>query len=244
MVSATPSEPAQSGTQGAAAPALLRPQASGWWGKLPSQGDFVGDGLPPPLRQTWDGWLLRALAHAQRRLGHDALRSGLLSMPPWQCLVVPDAATDACCAWAGVVLAACDRVGRVFPLLLAEAYPLALLIDADLRALQQRALRLADWLDQVGVLATPADFDAGVRRLADEGWPTAAVGASSAVGADPQSAGASTVAQLCANHPGAGSFWWRPEPFGPLPPPRIEPWPPHEDLLLAWLGAAGDGGCG
>jgi type VI secretion system protein ImpM len=224
---------------------LLRPIVTGWWGKLPTQGDFVGEGLPVAWRTVWDEWLQRALAHALRRLGRDELRTRLLAMPPWQCLVPApaDAARDNGgrgdgTSWTGVVLAASDRVGRVFPMLLAEGYAADALAMAGVPALQRRALRLADWLDQVGVLAGPAEFAAGAQALTSDAWAPAAPPSAGDATA-PESA-TLTVGALCAAHPQVGSFWWRPEPVGVMPPPRLEPWPPAEALLLEWLGSPDD----
>ena len=241
-VTTSASAPDADGADGrapAAAPALLRPIATGWWGKLPTQGDFVGDGLPLAWRHVWDDWLQRALAQALGRFGRDGLRARLLAMPPWQCLVP---AADGGTAWAGVVLAAGDRVGRVFPMLLVEGYAADALDAAGVHALQRRALRLADWLDQVGVLSGPTDFAAGARAIGDEGWDASPPHAAATPAGDappaPAAAVDATVGALRAAHPGAGSFWWRPEPVGALPPPRVEPWPPSDALVTRWLGDA------
>ena len=64
------------------------PLAVGWYGKLPSRGDFVGRGLPKAWLRTWDDWLQRSLADASQRWGA-AMREHLLDMPPWQGVVLP-----------------------------------------------------------------------------------------------------------------------------------------------------------
>ena len=64
--------------------------------------------------------------------------------------------------WCGVVAPSSDRVGRVFPLLLAEAYDESTLDAVGLKPLQTRALCLADWLDRIGArLADASESPAG-----------------------------------------------------------------------------------
>jgi type VI secretion system protein ImpM len=205
----------------------LTPQSIGWYGKLPTRGDFVGRGLPPGWLQVWDDWLQRAMSGAGLQLGADALGQRLLAMPPWQCIVVPRLPDEP--VWCGVVAPATDRVGRVFPLLLAEAYDGQALDGAGLQPLQARALYLADWLDRFGALASPAAFEAGVAQLGSLHWPCRPAAGASA---------GDTVGGLRAAFPAAGSFWWCPEPVGTMPPPLVEDWPPRETLLLDWLGHA------
>ncbi|MEO7244671.1 MAG: type VI secretion system-associated protein TagF, partial [Rubrivivax sp.] len=206
----------------------LQPLTTGWWGKLPTQGDFIGHGLPETWRQVWDDWLQRGLALAQQRFGRVAAHQRLQSMAPWQCLV-PPVAGNADPSWAGVVVPGIDRVGRGFPVLLVEAYGAEALDRAGVHALQQRALRLADWLDQIGVQSAPGDFAAGAFAFAGESWD----GAADDAAAPPQ-----TVGALRAAHPAAGSFWWRPEPVGAPAAPWIDSWPPRDELVLEWLGGA------
>lgn len=206
----------------------LVPQSIGWYGKLPTHGDFVGRGLPPRWLQVWDDWLQRAMSGAGLQLGADPLGEQLLAMPPWQCLVMPAAPGEP--VWCGVVAPAADRVGRAFPLLLAEAYDEKVLNGAGLQPLQARALYLADWLDRIGAMSSPAAFEAGVAQLATKPWPWRP---------PPGAPSADTVAGLRSAFPDAGSFWWCPEPVGAMPPPLVEAWPPRESLLLDWLERAG-----
>lgn len=202
----------------------LRPLAFGWYGKLPTRGDFVGRGLPRPWLRAWDDWLQRSLADATQRLGAAALRRSLPDMPPWQCVVLPQERGQP--AWCGVVAPSSDRVGRVFPLLLAEAYEEATLDTVGLKPLQTRALCLADWLDRIGALSSPRVFELGAAELTAKHWS----------GRPAAAATLDTVATLRRSWPAAGSFWWRPEPFGDMPPPLVEGWPPRESLVLDWLG--------
>ncbi|SPH18690.1 hypothetical protein DEA8626_02232 [Defluviimonas aquaemixtae] len=83
---------------------LLSPPAPGFFGKIPSTGDFVSRGLPDVFRQRWDAWVTRHLApilRDVRQWPEDGLRFRLASGGR----VV-----------AGVVLAGADSAGRAFPL--------------------------------------------------------------------------------------------------------------------------------
>ena len=90
--------------------------ASSWYGKLPARGDFVGRGLPPRWRSDWDGWLQRGLALAATTLDDAALRERLRAFAPWRYLALPAPGE----IWCGIIVASHDRVGRAFPLTLAE----------------------------------------------------------------------------------------------------------------------------
>lgn len=87
-----------------------------WYGKLPARGDFVGRGLPPRWRSDWDGWLQRGLALAATALDGPALRERLRAFAPWRYLALPAPGE----IWCGIMVPSHDRVGRAFPLTLAE----------------------------------------------------------------------------------------------------------------------------
>jgi len=79
--------------------AVLNP-LTGFWGKLPSRGDFVGRGLPDPFRQKWDRWVATHLA-ARRNWPDGGLRLRI--------------AADTCEA-VGLLLPSVDAAGRRYPL--------------------------------------------------------------------------------------------------------------------------------
>lgn len=87
-----------------------------WWGKLPARGDFVGRGLPPRWRSDWDAWLQRGLALAATTLDGAALRERLGGFAPWRYVALPARGE----AWCGILVPSHDRIGRAFPLTLAE----------------------------------------------------------------------------------------------------------------------------
>lgn len=90
-------------------------QAPGFFGKLPSHGDFVSRRLPPAVRDCFDEWLQSALLQSRQDLG-EAWLPTWLSSPLWRFVVGPGVCGEQ--AWAGVMMPSHDRVGRCFPLLL------------------------------------------------------------------------------------------------------------------------------
>lgn len=88
----------------------------GFWGKLPSRGDFVRWGLPRDFLAPWDAWLGAAVAHARRRLG-EAWDAVWDAASPRRFLLAPGVCGP--CRVAGVWLPSRDRVRRSYPLTLA-----------------------------------------------------------------------------------------------------------------------------
>lgn len=100
------------------------PDAAGWYGKLPSLGDFASRRLSPDFVEAWDDWLARGLA-GWREQSPDTWLDAYLAAPSWRFIVSPGVLPAACgtVAWAGVLMPSVDNVGRYFPLTLAQ--PLA-----------------------------------------------------------------------------------------------------------------------
>lgn len=121
--------------------------ATGWFGKIPSTGDFVTRRLPEPFREAWDRWLQQALAGSRERLGEDWDRR-YLSMPAWRFLLSPGMAGAG--GWAGVLVPSVDAVGRRYPLTLACALPGE---SPDLAGTAQAA---AAWFDAIEGVALDA----------------------------------------------------------------------------------------
>lgn len=88
-------------------------------GKLPRHGDFVSRQLPQGFIVAWDTWLQRALATSQALLGSRWLDIYLTS-PIWW-FVLSAGVVDAR-VWAGLMLPSVDRVGRYYPLTLAQPF--------------------------------------------------------------------------------------------------------------------------
>lgn len=90
----------------------------GFFGKLPSEGDFVTRRLPWEFTSVWDEWLQQGMQASREVLGARWLEL-YLSAPIWRFQVAPGVCGPA--GWRGLFFASVDRVGRYFPLTLAFA---------------------------------------------------------------------------------------------------------------------------
>jgi type VI secretion system protein ImpM len=92
----------------------------GFHGKLPNVGDFVQRRLPASFVDAWDAAMQSALATASAAIG-ETWRETFLASPSWRFALC----TDVCdqLPWVGVVVPSYDRVGRVYPLVLAVSPP-------------------------------------------------------------------------------------------------------------------------
>jgi type VI secretion system protein ImpM len=92
----------------------------GFHGKLPNVGDFVQRRLPASFVDRWDAATQSALAIASVAVG-DTWREVFLASSPWRFAL----AAHVCghLPWVGVVAPSHDRVGRVYPLVLAVSPP-------------------------------------------------------------------------------------------------------------------------
>ena len=124
-------------------------EVTGWYGKLPSLGDFASRRLPPAFVEPWDDWLARGLA-VWREQSPDGWLDGYLASPSLRFVLMPGvlagASTEDSAAWAGVLMPSVDRVGRYFPLTLASPLPM---LPADAAELND----LLGWLQRLGDLA-------------------------------------------------------------------------------------------
>lgn len=133
-----------------AAGSAPRPQAAfpcGWYGKMPSTGDFVARRVPGGFCEAWGRWLGSVLDGSRARLGSSWL-DHFLSMPAWRFALAGGLVTPG--AWAGVLVPSVDSVGRYFPLAVASALPAARL-DLVATLLAARA-----WLDAMEEIALAA----------------------------------------------------------------------------------------
>jgi hypothetical protein len=132
--------------------------------------------------------------------------------------------------WLGAVVASCDRVGRIFPTLLVEAYDEAALCTMSIAALLDRAGEFADWLIEVNrEPISLKEFERGTAELSSTAWD---------IGVSDNGEGG--LLRLRDAWPLSRSFWWRLDDSVELPATLPEDWPPRDDLLLDWIGSAGD----
>lgn len=131
----------------------------GWYGKLPTLGDFASRRLEADFIEPWDHWLAEGIA-ALRAAQPDAWLDAYLQSPTWRFVLMPGVIGEQ--ALAGVLMPSVDRVGRYFPFTAVQA--LAALpqqpeqIDALLNALHE--------LDDLAVDAMHDDWD--IERLEAE----------------------------------------------------------------------------
>lgn len=138
----------------------------GWFGKLPSHGDFLQRRAPEAFVNAWDPWLQECLAQSRQQLGQGWLDTYLTS-PVWRFFL--SGGVIGASSYAGILLPSVDRVGRYFPLTIfaelpAELPPMAIAIHGR------------EWLKTVEALALHAlesedfrveDFDAGLLASAE-----------------------------------------------------------------------------
>jgi len=92
----------------------------GWYGKLPSLGDFASRRLPVEFVKAWDACLQEVIAASRDALGERWFDT-YLTMPIWRFVFLPGLVTQS--GWAGVLMPSVDRVGRHFPLTIAIELP-------------------------------------------------------------------------------------------------------------------------
>ena len=133
----------------------------GWYGKLPSLGDFASRRVDDGFLQAWDEWLARDLA-GWRGSDPQGWLERYLQAASCLFLATPGALGHPHGALAGVLTPSVDRVGRYFPLTLHAALPR---LPQD----EQECAGLLGWLrelDDVAVRAMQDDWP--IPRLEDE----------------------------------------------------------------------------
>ena len=90
--------------------------ALGFYGKLPSRGDFLRVSLSRSFAETWDSWLQAVLPAAQVRLG-DLWPEAWWRTRPWRFTSAGEGDRP---SMTGVWLPSADRAGRHFPLVIAS----------------------------------------------------------------------------------------------------------------------------
>jgi type VI secretion system protein ImpM len=92
----------------------------GFYGKLPSHGDFVSRSVADAFIDGWDRWLQASIAQSQRDLGEGWLELFLTS-PVWRFAFARGVVGST--PYAGILLPSVDRVGRYFPLTIVAELP-------------------------------------------------------------------------------------------------------------------------
>ena len=92
-------------------------EAPGWYGKLAPLGDFAHRRLPTDFVQASDAWLSRAMTASHQQLG-DRWLDVYLTAPVMRFAWAPG--VHGASWWFGVLMPSCDKVGRYYPLLIAQ----------------------------------------------------------------------------------------------------------------------------
>lgn len=91
----------------------------GYYGKIPSKGDFVAQALPRSFTDPWDAWLREVLAHSKSELGDKWMEYYLT------CPLYHYALSSGICgnqSWLGVMIPSVDSVGRYFPMTICKSF--------------------------------------------------------------------------------------------------------------------------
>jgi len=92
---------------------MHQPLDVGFYGKLPSHGDFLRRRVSDAFVGVWDGWLQDCMTASRKVLG-DRWLDVYLTSPVWRFACAPGTCGPA--PVAGVMVPSVDRVGRYFPL--------------------------------------------------------------------------------------------------------------------------------
>jgi type VI secretion system protein ImpM len=127
--------------------------AAGFFGKLPSAGDFVQRRLPASFVDAWDQHFEGAVAQSRAMMGGD-WHEAYHASPVWRFLLSPRVCGDT--AWLGVMGPGTDRVGRCFPMVIASA------LSADPETCRQALVHGASWCDTAERLHAAAQRDGSI----------------------------------------------------------------------------------
>ena len=178
----------------------------GWYGKLPSLGDFASRRLPPLFVEPWDRWLATGLA--AWRASDEGWLEAFLAAPTWRFALGAGLPFEQSPGYAGVLMPSVDRVGRYFPLTVARPRGRR---EAELPVAWLRAL------ESVAVGALEGDwsaerFEAELARLDDAAVPRPESAPGGGADADAESA-------TGPGWPSDGrTLWWCERAGEPSPP--------------------------
>ena len=100
---------------------FLRPPEVGFYGKLPSHGDFLSRRVSEAFVRVWDAWLQECMAASRRALGAERWLDVYLTSPAWRFGCA--AGTCGPEPLVGLMVPSVDRVGRYFPLTVVAQLP-------------------------------------------------------------------------------------------------------------------------
>ena len=127
--------------------------AAGFFGKLPSAGDFVQRRLPAGFVDAWDRHFENAVAESRNALGH-SWRDAYDASPVWRFVLASGVCGES--AWAGVMGPGADRVGRCFPMVIAAS------VGVDAGSFVQVLRDGSHWFDAAARVHDTAQADATI----------------------------------------------------------------------------------
>lgn len=120
--------------------------AVGFYGKIPSKGDFIQRRLDRKFTQHWDSWLQSCMENSRAKLGERWLPIYLVS-PIWRFALSQNILSENVVV--GVVIPSVDNVGRHFPFTLATDIP-------NQTDLYRFAIEQDEWFEKLEDLALDA----------------------------------------------------------------------------------------
>jgi len=92
----------------------------GYFGKIPSKGDFITNSLSMEFTDPWDVWLREVLANSKSMLGENWMEL-YLTAPVYQFSLSSGVCGNP--TWLGVLMPSVDSVGRYFPMTICQSFP-------------------------------------------------------------------------------------------------------------------------
>jgi type VI secretion system protein ImpM len=123
----------------------------GFYGKIPTKGDFIQRRLDRAFTAGWDSWLQSGMDSSRALLGESWLGHYMVS-PLWRFALSPGILSSKTIV--GVIMPSVDTVGRHFPLTLAVEL-------ADMANLYQVAIENDEWfesLEDIALSTLESDF--------------------------------------------------------------------------------------
>jgi type VI secretion system protein ImpM len=133
----------------------------GFYGKLPSHGDFVSRSVASEFIDRWDSWLQAGVSQSRTDLG-DGWLDLFLTSPVWRFALQTGVIGGG--AFAGILLPSVDRVGRYFPLTIVSELP----THSHPQIVSVAAAAWFDWVEAVARRALEQeilDLDSLLREL-------------------------------------------------------------------------------
>jgi type VI secretion system protein ImpM len=135
----------------------------GFYGKLPSHGDFLHRRVPDAFVEKWDPWLQDALS-SSREVLDDRWLDTYLTSPAWRFAAAPGAIGSS--AVAGIMAPSVDRVGRYFYVTVVATLP-EVVWPGDVATRASSFFEQAEELAIEAVSAEALDLEAFDRQVAN-----------------------------------------------------------------------------